>query len=176
MSTYLFLSVIQQIGISLAIGSSTFALIFYYKSIRDGTIDNTEKMFLHTVYAVLRIGMAIIILSELLITVWFYYIGETATLITSSYWFGWLIVGIIILNATLMQAHKMPMWLGPAVAGGSWYTYAIVHTLAPVNAPLYVWGLFYILFIMLFAGFLHVVKLVYIDRYQEALKRASDGL
>lgn len=174
MSMYILLEVLQTFGISIAIGSSTFALIFYYKSIRDGAIDASEKSFLHTVYTVLRIGMGMIIITQLLFVVWHYQYGSMEAFVSSSFWMMWTILAVIIANATLMQLHLMPMMIGPAIAGGSWYTFAIVDTLKAYELPYLSWLGYYVLFIIAFALFLRLVKIMYVDHYQQALKRASE--
>lgn len=163
----LFLDVIQTIGVSLAVGSSTFAIIFYYKAIRDGVINDSEYSFMHTVYTVLRIGMAIIILTQLLFVVWYYSFGELSTFLNGAFWFQWTLIALIILNAALMQARLIPMWLGPALAGGSWYTFLVVNTLALVPLPYWVWTLYFVFFLGLFVFLLRVVQVVYVDRYQQ---------
>lgn len=173
MSMYVLLQVLQTFGISVAIGSSTFALIFYYKSIRDGVIDASEKSFLHTVYAVLRIGMGLIIISQLLFVVWYYQFSSLEALVNGAFWAMWTILAVIIVNATLMQLHIMPMIIGPAIAGGSWYTLAIVNTLKAYELPYLSWIGYYVLFVGVFAVFLRLVKMLYVDRYQQALKRAT---
>ncbi len=173
MSMYILLEVLQTFGISIAIGSSTFALIFYYKSIRDGMIDASEKSFLHTVYKVLRIGMGLIIITQLLFVVWYYQFGSMEEFVNDAFWVTWTILGVIIANATLMQLHLMPMVVGPAIAGGSWYTLAIVDTLKAYEFPYLSWIGYYILFVGMFAIFLRLVKMLYVDRYQQALKQAA---
>ena len=50
---------IFTVGLTLGVGSSTFALIFFIRALQDGVIDASEKRFMHSVYAVLRIGMVL---------------------------------------------------------------------------------------------------------------------
>lgn len=107
---------IFTIGLTLGVGSSTFALTFFIRALEDGAIDPSEKRFLHTVYVVLRLGM---------ITIAF---GLVATLLAGQalplpqYAMQWTLLGVITLNALLMTVRVMPMSVGPVLAGGSWYS------------------------------------------------------
>ncbi len=159
----LFLTLLQQIGISLAIGSSTFALIFYFKSIRDGRIDDSERSFMHTVYLVLRIGLVTIVISELLSVFAWYDVGSVERIVNATFWFKWTLLAIIVGNALLMDTQMMPMWLGPGIAGGSWYMFVIAHTLRPLEAHYFTWIFYYLVFVILFVAFLHLVRMVYVD-------------
>jgi hypothetical protein len=114
---------IFNIGLTLGVGSSTFALIFYIRGLEDGTIDPSEKRFMHTVYVMLRVGMALIAL------------GLLATLATgqslppAQYMMQWTLLAVITGNAILMQKHVIPMKIGPVLAGGSWYSLFLVTSL-----------------------------------------------
>jgi hypothetical protein len=122
-------SLIFDIGLTLGVGSSTFALIFFIRALEDGTIDQLEKRFMHTVYFVLRIGMILI------------GIGLLATLLTgqslpfTQYAMQWTLLAVVTINALLMTWNIMPMTIGPVLAGGSWYALFLVTSLpiAPVS-------------------------------------------
>ncbi len=104
--------IIHTLGLTLGVGSSTFALIFYIRALEDGVVDASEKRFMNTVYVVLRIGMALI-LSGLVLSLF------TPTPAFVSEWFLLIVISI---NAVLMQFRIMPMRFGPVIAGGSWYS------------------------------------------------------
>jgi hypothetical protein len=161
-----FLFVAQQLAISVSIGAATFALIFYYKSIRDGSIDREERSFLNVVYLVLRIGLSAIVLSELLLVADFFSVGASALILTGSFWFRWLLIGIIVINAVLMDVRKVPHWLGPALTASAWYMYAIATILARANfeLPFVIWILWYVMFLCVFVLLLMVVDKTYIRK------------
>lgn len=106
-----------KLGITLGVGSSTFALTFYFASLRDGKIDATERRFLHIVYFILRIGMTLIATGLALSL-----LGEPLLEHMQTYLLAWVLLGIITLNAVGMTLHFMPMKYGPVIAGGSWYS------------------------------------------------------
>ena len=122
-----------RLGITLAVGSSTFALAFYFAAIADGAIDPSERRFMHLVYFVLRIGMVITILSQLVLLGFFLSRGGAFGALDAAFWFEWTLLLIIIANAILMQVRVMPMWLGPALAGGSWYSFFTAHVLSDLS-------------------------------------------
>jgi hypothetical protein len=153
-----------KIGMSLAIGSSTYAVTFYLKSIADGVMSDTERDFLHTVYFILRIGMGLIIAGELILLGLAWYAGGIATLLTLPvFWFKWGLIATIGVNALLMHKHLMPMGFGPAIAGGSWYMYLVADTLKASLIPLWGWialyGIFVIGFTVLLRGLRSLTKL-----------------
>ena len=166
MSLLVFLFVAQQLAVSISIGGATFALIFYYKSMRDGHIDAEERSFMRVVYLVMRIGLSAIIITELLLVADFYSGGGIQLLLTSAFWFRWMLLGVIVINAIMMDMRKMPHGIGPAITGASWYMYAVVTILSRANfgVPFFVWILWYVLFVCVFAGFLMLVDTLYIRK------------
>lgn len=168
MSSILFLHVFQQMAISLSIGAATFSLIFYYKAIRDGKIDAEEQGFLRVVYQVLRIGLGAIVISELLLLAIFTSEGLLSLILTTAFWFRWLLLLIIVGTAVSMDAGYVPSWLGPALAGASWYMYAITTTLSRtgVDAVFYLWLLFYLSLIFAFVTLLHMVEQIYVTKHR----------
>lgn len=157
-----FVSIIKHIGLTFAIGGSTFAMIFYYAAMWDGKISEDESHFMHIVYFILRIGMCILIPWEIFMMVYQYSIGNEAYFMNVVNWFRVMLLGVIVLNATLMTKHKMPMWLGPALAGGSWYYYYFV-SITQKTASLHFLFTWYIVFILFLLISLRILKRKFID-------------
>lgn len=153
----LILDLIGTFGLVLGVGSSTYALTFFHQSIADGVIDATEKRFLHTVYRVLRIGIVLLTVHTL---------GTIALLVASHTplfldiipWIHLTLITVIIGNALLMDRHLIPMWLGPAIAGASWYAYFFATTLAPLCFSFLTFGIWYLCFIVLFILILRILR------------------
>ena len=150
------LHALWQIGLTLAVGSSTFALIFYFKAIADNVIDATERSFLHTVYFVLRIGLVILIVSEVFSAL--ANISNPAYFADPDFLMRITLLAVIIGNASLMQFHAMPMWLGPALAGGSWYSYFALSVFSPTGLPYAMLISFYLAFVALSVLGLHTIE------------------
>jgi hypothetical protein len=81
-------------------------------------------------------------------------LGFTDTPIFSdqTLWFQFTLLLAVNINAILMDRHLIPMWLGPAIAGGSWYGYFFSVILAPSTLPysflLLSWTCLIIIFIL----------------------------
>ena len=154
--------VIHQIGLTLGVGSSTFALVFYIKALEDQRIDASEKNLMHAVYTVLRIGMVLIVLALVLLATFVFSFSGVAALsaLLSSPVFlvEWTLMGVIIGNAILMSKHRMPMWLGPTLAGGSWYSLFFLSAL-PLGGTSYsvLFGL-YLMFLIVFLAVFTFLK------------------
>ncbi len=144
------LTFVREMGLTLAVGSSTFALIFYFKAIADNVIDVTERSFLHTVYFVLRIGLIILIVAEGLEAL--IHLSSPSYFADPDFLFRVTLLAIIIGNAALMQIHRMPMRLGPALAGASWYSFFTLSVFSPTGLP----------YLFLFACYLAFVALAVI--------------
>jgi hypothetical protein len=157
------IGIIKHIGMTFAIAGSTFAMIFYYAAMWDGKISEDESHFMHIVYFVIRIGMVILIPWEIGVMIWAFSTDLSFYINNSVNWFRILLLGIILLNARLMTLHKMPMWLGPALAGGSWYYYYFV-SIAQKTFSITQLFAYYIIFILVLMTALHILKTKLIDK------------
>ena len=138
--------IVFKLGLTLGVGSSTFALTFYIMALTDGKIDPSERRFLHAVYTVLRIGM-FLIATGLILSLFVY--PDTSV----QYIAQWILLGVITLNALGMTFKFMPMQYGPTIAGGSWYSLFFASTLPLNNFPILTTVIGYVFVIV----FLHVL-------------------
>ena len=148
----IFINLIFTIGLTLGVGSSTFALIFYIRAFEDGIMDDSERRFLHSVFVMLRIGMTLIFLGLIGSTVEKLMAPELLTAL-------WVLLGIITMNAILMDKHLMPMKYGPVLAGGSWYSLLLTTKLPIVENGAYISVVYYLIFLVVFyLVFTHLKK------------------
>lgn len=157
------IGIIKHIGMTFALIGSTFGMVFYYAAWWDGKIDESERHFMHIVYFVVRIGLYILIPWEIGVMFWTMYADIPSYYESAVNWFRVFLLGIIFYNAVLMKRHKMPLWIGPAIAGGSWYYYffvSVTHKTFGV-AQLF---LYYVIFVGLLACAMHILKKVLIDK------------
>lgn len=140
--------IIFSLGLTLGVGSSTFALIFFIRALEDGVVDPTERKFLGTVFVVLRIGMALLFLGLLLSLM------LPAALPLPL----WLLLGVITVNAVLMDRHIMPMQYGPVLAGGSWYSLFFVSRTPLGELSLLILIPLYVAFLLVFYGVFTYLK------------------
>ncbi|MBF6057377.1 MULTISPECIES: hypothetical protein [Thiomicrorhabdus] len=124
MSELFWVNLFHQFAVGLSVGSSTFALVFYYYVVAAGETLPEQRKFMHIVYFVLRIGMMLIVLSEFAIFLYSYHINNYL------YWMAnpevlmrLTLFTVIVINALLMHKRLISMWIGPVIAGGSWYAF-----------------------------------------------------
>jgi len=115
------LSIIQSMGISLGVGTSTLAILNFFYAISDGKIDETERNFMGVTYTVLRVAMGLILVSSLLLA----FIGYAME--GDAYFTGYvtaqtILTTVLFVNAFLMTIHMMPSTFGPAIQASSWYS------------------------------------------------------
>jgi FtsH-binding integral membrane protein len=158
------LSIFNHIGLVYGVGSSTFAIIFFFKALEDGVIDASEKNFMHAVYFVMRLGMIILVITEVIMLLIAFNTDNSAYLNSSTLWMRLLILVFININAVLMHKKIMPMSFGPALAGGSWYSYMAIALFKPTYLPFISIFLFYIAFILAVSLFLKALKRVYLEK------------
>ncbi|PIR57623.1 MAG: hypothetical protein COU71_02965 [Parcubacteria group bacterium CG10_big_fil_rev_8_21_14_0_10_38_31] len=157
MNLHLFLVFAHIVGVVLGTGGATFAEIFYLKAKRDGVFEPLEVDYLKTSYFVLRVGLFIIVLSGfgLLVLLRLNEFGDP--LLGVKLWAKLLIVLIIVLNAFLIQARKMPMWLGSSLSLTSWYTATILGLWRGIPYSFGQIIIFYLLSVMVVAYVLHII-------------------
>lgn len=123
-------SIIQSIGISLGVGSSTLAVLNFFHAIADGTISEEERNFMGITYIVLRVAMGIILISSIALML----IGSSLS--GESYFTSYvaaqaILTCVLFVNAFLMTVHIMPSTFGPAIQASSWYSLGFMLALVP---------------------------------------------
>jgi len=159
MNLQLFLVFTHIIGTILGTGAATFAEIFYLKAKRDGVFEPLEVDYLKTSYFVLRIGLFILVLSGfgLLVSLRLNEFG--APLLGVKLWAKLLIILILVLNAFLIQARKIPMWLGSSLSITSWYTATILGLWRGIPYTFWQIAVFYLLSVVVVSYVLHVIDI-----------------
>lgn len=152
-----FIIFINTLGMTLGVGSSTYAITFFHQSIADGVIDDTEKRFLHTVYFLLRAGMILLFLSYVsqgyqIAHGFSIPVGNDTLAAQATF------LAIIFANAVLMERRLIAMWLGPAIAGASWYSIFFASVLDMYHFPYSTLISWYCLLIIVFILFLHILR------------------
>jgi len=110
--------------VGLCLGVSTIAMTFYFYVVAKGKTDKSQNVMMHIVYTVLRVGMVLVMCSEITLIIYNYHVNNFLYWTDNPELFIRLtIFGVIFCNAIAMQYKKISMWLGPVFAGGSWYSY-----------------------------------------------------
>ncbi len=158
MDWYTFLIITHLIGTVLGVGGATFAEIFYFKAKKDGVMEPLEVDHLRTVYFVLRIGLFILIITGFGFLLFYRLIGAGEALLNPKLWAKLGMVVILVFNAFLIQAKKIPMWLGASVSLTSWYGALILGAWRTLDASFINIIIVYIIAIFIVAGILELIR------------------
>ncbi len=110
--------------VGLCLGVSTIAMTFYFYVVAKGRTEKSQNILMNIVYKVLRVGMVLVMCSEVTVIIYNYHINNFIYWTDNPELFIRLtIFGVILSNAIAMEYRKISMWLGPVFAGGSWYCY-----------------------------------------------------
>ena len=121
MDPFTLLIVGHLIGSVLGVGGATFVEIFLNKALRDGKIDPIESSFLRTTFRVVRIGLIISLFTGIGLLLLYRFEDQSFKFYDPTLWAKFTIIGVIVVNALLLQAHKIPIWLGSPLSFVSWY-------------------------------------------------------
>ena len=134
------------------------AEIFYLKAKRDGIIEPLEIDHLKTIYFILRIGLFILIISGFGLLLFYRLIGAGEALLNPKLWVKLSIVVILVFNAFLIQAKKIPMWLGASISLTSWYGALILGAWRTLDASFISIIIVYVVAVFIVAGILDLIK------------------
>lgn len=142
------------IGTVLGVGGATFIEIFLNKALKDGEIDPIESSFLKTTFTVVRIGLIISIFTGMGLLLLYRFYDESFRLYDPTLWAKFTLIGVIIINALLLQAHKIPIWLGSPLSFVSWYAVLVLGVLLQGPAISYLTVMFYYVVALIIGGFI----------------------
>lgn len=162
------LPILHQLGVTLGVGASTFALIVYVQAMRGGVMNETERRFLRSISRVLRVAM--IFVGGVILFSGIYYHSQGAPIQQDPmFLIEATVMGIIIANALLMTSGLMSMWVGPSIAGGSWYSLFFLHSLPfdglSFSTLLTYYGLFVAVFYAIYTILKHFFRTPDVELY-----------
>jgi len=131
-TSIIILTILQAMGISLGVGTSTIALVNFFHAIKDGVIDPIERGFMGLTYIVLRVAMVVIILTVAGLTA-LGILAEGSAYVTGYELAQVFLTVVLFANASLMTARLMPSKFGPAIQAASWYSLGLLAALVPLG-------------------------------------------
>jgi hypothetical protein len=162
-------AILQSIGVSLGVGSSTLAITNFFVALSDGKIDDSERRMMGIVYIVLRIAMVLILTTTATLTLTQYMIYGS-TYFTPFVVGFWILIVVLFMNALLMTLHLMPSTVGPSLQAASWYTMGVLMALFSLNLYQFDFSQFIAGYVgmILFATFLVNTILILLKRKKSA--------
>jgi hypothetical protein len=133
------LLIFHILGSVLGVGGATMVEIFFNKSIRDGFFDPTERSFMKTTVRVVRTGLLISVITGLGLILLYRFNDQVFRLYDPLLWAKFSILFFLMINAVLLQLHKIPIQFGSAISFVSWYSVFILGFL--VSGPPYPYSL-----------------------------------
>ena len=128
MEVHAFLIIGHIIGTILGVGGATFIEIHLNMALKDGKMDETERMFMGKDFLMTRIGMGIGFLTGFGFVLEYYLNNQLFRLMDGVFWAKMAIIAIIIINAIMLDKHKVGLYWGSAFSFVSWWTAMILGT------------------------------------------------
>lgn len=155
---YTFIILLHIVGTILGVGGATIAEVSIHRALKDGKVSTDEKALLHGTYAVLRVGMAFIILSAILM-VWYHTANNTiGRLLNEKIWFKEFLFLIIIINAVAISNRWVPLWLGAATSFTGWWMATILGVAGRLPYSFFTYLFAFIVATLLVAAALHIIR------------------
>ncbi len=146
------LVIVHSLGTVFGVGGATYAHVFVHRAVADGTIDPSEHRALALSYRLLRIGLVLLVLSGFGLLLQARLTDHAQWLYSPRVWLKMLLIPILVVNALLLAAHKLPTWLAGAIALVSWYAAFLLGFWRTLHAPFLTLVLFYIAAVLIIAG------------------------
>jgi hypothetical protein len=164
MDLHSFLIVAHLVGVALGVGGATFGGILYLKAMKDGKIDPMEGEWLSIIFMVLRIGLAIAVVTGFGFFLEYRFTGQEERLLDPRLWAKLTIILVLVSNALLIQMRRIPMWLGEGLSITSWYRALVLGIIRGVDYSYFTFLFFYLIGVAVVIGILSIIKRLYLGK------------
>ncbi len=158
MDIYTIIVGLHVIGTILGTGGATIAEFQIQRALKDGGVAPDERALMHVNYTVIRVGMAILLVSVIAMF-WYHLSAGNGWILTSEkLWIKDLMFVAILLNAIALHKRWVPLWLGASISFTSWWGATLLGLAGrlPYSFEVYLVG--YIVAIFAVAGMLHFIR------------------
>ena len=140
------------IGTILGTGGATVAELQIVRALRDKKVSPDESALMHVNYGMIRVGMAMILIS--IIGMFWYYSdqGNDFLLTDEKLWIKDLMFAMIVLNAIALQRRWTPLWLGASISFVSWWGATLLGLAGQLSYSFITYLVCYVVAIFAFAG------------------------
>jgi len=140
---------------------STIALAFYFYVVSQGKTTQSQNQLMHLVYTILRVGMVLVLCGELALLVGHCLLDNNLYWQDNpALWMRCTVFFVIVANAVAMQWRKVSMWVGPVLAGGSWYGYFFFGAWPSLEQTYLTMFMGYLGWLVVFGAILTVVRIL----------------
>jgi hypothetical protein len=152
------------IGTILGVGGATIAEVQINVALKDRKVDTSERALMHANYWMIRVGLALIVISGIALVWTLYQSGSTWALTSPKLWTKEIMAGIILLNAVLLSYRLVPLWLGAAISFTSWWGAALLGLTGRLPFTFTEFLIGYVVAVFIVAGVLHLIRHQFIGR------------
>lgn len=158
MDIYTFIVAGHVIGTILGTGGATIAEFQITKALRDKKVSSDESALMHVNYGMIRVGMAILLVSVL--AMFWYHLdqGNEFILTSEKLWIKDVMFVMIILNAVALTKRWVPLWLGASISFTSWWGATLLGLAGRLPYSFETYFVGYIAAIFLVAGVFHLIR------------------
>ncbi len=121
MGLYELLLIGHLIGTVLGVGGATMIEVHLNQALRDGNMTGDERGMLGLNFTVLRVGLALSVFTGMGFIVIYYTTGQEFRLQNPVFWAKMAMILVLLVNALLLQAHKISLYWGSALSFISWW-------------------------------------------------------
>ena len=146
------------LGALFGTGAATLEEILYFRDIRDGKIDEWEARQLRITYKIMRWSIITLIISGVAMVAILRFKYSPAVLYDPRLVAKYIIVGIMVINAVLIQFRKIPMWIASPLSLTSWWAESILGRWRGLEASLYVIMIGYFIAVVVVGLILYNIK------------------
>ena len=134
----------------LGTGGATIAEFQITRALKDKKVSDEERALMHVNYTMIRVGMAIMLVS--VIAMFWYHLsqGNDFILFSEKLWIKDLMFIAIIVNAVALTKRWIPLWLGASVSFTSWWGATLLGLAGrlPYDFTTYLIGYIFAIFIV----------------------------
>ncbi|MEX0933843.1 MAG: hypothetical protein WD003_01095 [Candidatus Paceibacterota bacterium] len=167
MDLHTILIIAHIIGTILGVGGATLAEINVITALRDGKVDASERALMHANYTMIRVGLAIIVLSGIALVWWHLSQGNEWVITSAKVWFKDLLVIFIIINAVLLSKHWIALWLGSALSFTAWWMATILGAWRGQPFDFFELLGIFVIAVIVIAGILEILHRIFIPNFRK---------
>jgi hypothetical protein len=160
MDSYTLLIIAHIVGTILGVGGATMIEVALNKSLKDGTVSEDERAILGPTYTVVRGGLLLAIMSGFGFLLLYKFQGQSFQLYDPVLWAKLVALLVIMVNAILLQLHKISLYWGSSLSFVSWWLVAILGIFLTNGVRYSFFSIMavYILALVVGAALLHAIR------------------
>lgn len=126
MDIYALLVIGHLVGTVLGVGGATMIEVHLNRALADGKMSVDERSLLGLNFTTLRVGLLLSVFTGVGFIILYEVTGQETRLQNPVFWAKMVMVLIVLVNALMLQAHKVNLYWGSALSFVTWWTILIL--------------------------------------------------